>query len=394
MGAAGDMLCSALWGLIKDKKSVCENINKLNIPDTKINFSQKSVNGINGFISSVTINGFEEGEGKQYPDVNIKCADNRTLNGILDIVNSLNMPNSAKDRVKNIYAIIAQAESKAHNKPAELVHFHEVGALDAVADISAFCMLIDKLSPDVVITSAINVGGATVNCAHGTLPVPAPATQEILCNTPYYKSDDAFGELCTPTGAALLKEFTSYYGKMPPIKVEAVSRGFGKKEFDSHINCVTMYYGELACNNAVCELTCNVDDMTAEEISYASKLFTDNNALDVTVTQCVMKKGRVGNVITVLCPLQDKQKFVELIMNNTSTIGVRERLCERFVMQRDIICLNTEYGKIRVKLSNGFGAKKLKIEYDDIAKIAKNNNISFSKAKSLLENYVKNSDLI
>lgn len=382
MGVAGDMLSSALWGIIDNKEKLKKQIDALNIPNTKIDFQNKTINGISGYISQVRVNGVEEGESHHN--------HHRSINSINSIINSLNASDDIKSRIKSIYKIIADAESKVHNTDVELVHFHEVGALDAVADVAVCALLLKEIGADVIISSPINVGNGTVKCQHGILSVPAPATTEILKNIPYYKSNEIDSELCTPTGAAILKGYSHYFGKMPTIRVEKVSCGFGKKVFENYQNCVRVFYGEIYNDNSVCELICNIDDMTAEEISYALRLFLKNGALDASAESLEMKKGRLGYIIRVLCKFEDKLKFVKLILNNTSTIGIRECLCERTILDRKIVTIDTDYGKIRVKISSGFEIEKHKIEYDDIARIADENGISFFEAEKILEKYVEN----
>lgn len=383
MGASGDMLSSALWEIVENKESLKRKIDALNIPNTKITFDKKSSHGIFGYCTRVCVNGEEEGENNFHHHSNLK-----NINSVID---SLNAEQIVKDRIKNVYTIIAQAESKVHNTNIELVHFHEVGALDAVADIAVCTMLFQEIGADVVITSSVNVGKGTVKCAHGILPVPAPATAEILTDIPYYKSEENYGELCTPTGAAILKEFSDYFGKMPVIQVEKKGTGFGKKEFENRANCVRVFVGEIMDKSLVCELVASVDDMTAEEISYALQFFLNNGALDAFSQSVQMKKGRPGYNIHILCKYKDKEKFLKLIFNYTSTIGIRECLCERNVLDRKVITVNTKYGDVRVKISSGFGVKKQKIEYDDIAKVADKQGIAFSNAKEIVEKCVKNS---
>lgn len=383
MGASGDMLSSALWEIVENKDAVKRKIDALNIPNTKINFDKKTSHGISGFCAHVCVNGEEEGDNNYH--------HHSTLKSISAVIDSLNTDQIIKDRIKSIYSLIAQAESKVHNTDVELVHFHEVGALDAVADIALCALLFQEIGADIVVTSSINAGNGSVRCAHGVLPVPAPATAEILEGIPYYKCSENYGELCTPTGAAILKEYSDYFGKMPPMKIERTGIGFGKKEFDNRVNCIRVFLGDVEVDNCVCELAANVDDMTAEEISYALHLFLNNGALDAFSQSIQMKKGRPGYSIRVLCNLEDKNMFQKLIFTNTSTIGIREFICERYTLDRKVVTVKTQFGDVRVKISSGFGVKKQKIEYDDIEKIAQEQGITFSKAKEILEKCVKNS---
>lgn len=379
MGIAGDMLMSALWGLIDNKSEIIDKINSIGLPYTDISFKKKRENTVEGYTASVVIDGEEENNHNHHIS--------RNLSVINLIVKNLYIDENIKNNVKDLYAILANAESKVHGKPVEMVHFHEVGMLDAIADFTVCSYLLNEIDADIILSSSVNVGNGTVKCAHGVLPVPAPATAEVLNNIPYYKSDIQT-ELCTPTGATLLKKYVSGFGNMPQITVEKVSYGFGKKTFDNQLNCVRVFYGELSNEDTVCELVCNVDDMTAEEISFATEVFMNNGALDANAQSIVMKKGRVGYSIHLLCNIADREKFIELAFKHTSTIGIREYFCSRYMLDREVKKIETPYGKVRAKYSKGYATEKVKIEYDDIAKIAKEYNLSFDKTKKILMKFL------
>lgn len=379
MGISGDMFMSALWGLVENKSEILKKINSIGLPYTKISFSKKNENAVEGYSVNVLVDGEEESDYNHHIS--------RNLSDINSIIENLNIDDNIKNNVKDLYSVLADAESKVHGKPVEMVHFHEVGMLDAIADFTVCSYLINEIGADIILSSPVNVGNGTVKCAHGILPVPAPATTEVLNNIPYYKSDFQT-ELCTPTGATLLKKYSNGFGNMPQITVEKVSCGFGKKSFEGCCNCVRIFYGELSSKDNVCELVCNVDDMTAEEISFAVEMFMNNGALDANVQSIVMKKGRGAYLIHVLCNIDDKKKFVELIFKHTSTIGIRENLCSRYILDRKIKDVETPYGKIKVKYSTGYNSEKVKIEYDDIVKIAKGNDLSFNETKEKLQKFL------
>jgi hypothetical protein len=242
--------------------------------------------------------------------------------------------------------------------------------MDAVADIVGVCMLLDELAPDVVAASPVNTGKGSVRCAHGTLPVPAPATARILRGVPIY-SDDITGELCTPTGAALLKHFVKSYCDIPAMIVDKIGYGMGTKDF-AHVNCVRAFFGESAADtmtDRITELSCNLDDMTPEEVAFAQGLLMERGALDVTVTPTVMKKGRAGVILSCMCKNDDKELMTSLVFKHTTTIGLRESTVRRRVMARETVEAQTEFGKVRLKVSRGFGAERVKAEYDDVAGI-------------------------
>lgn len=382
MGAAGDMLSSALFELIDNKKEFLENINSAGIPSVIVTAENSVKCGISGTHLRVKINGEEEGKSCSYHSSH----HHNSLTDIEHIINHLSMSEKVKKNVVAVYKMIAFAESKVHNVPVSEIHFHEVGALDAIADIAMFCVLVDLIGADKIVASPVNVGSGKVACAHGTLPVPAPATAEILKGISAY-SNGIDGELCTPTGAALLNFFVNYFSDMPCMAVDKIGYGMGTKDFET-ANCVRAFIGtaenDADDTDSVVELSCNVDDMTAEELSFAADILLDSGALDVFTLPVVMKKGRLGSLLTVICKSEDKDKFVKLIFKHTSTIGIRESIHKRYVMNREICIAETEFGAVKINNSSGYGTKKSKFEYENLARICRENNISLDKLKSLL----------
>lgn len=382
MGAAGDMLSSALFELIDNKKEFLENINSAGIPSVIVTAENSVKCGISGTHLRVKINGEEEGKSCSYHSSH----HHNSLTDIEHIINHLSMSEKVKKNVVAVYKMIAFAESKVHNAHVSEIHFHEVGALDAIADIAMFCMLVDLIGADKIVASPVNVGSGKVACAHGILPVPAPATAEILKGISAY-SNGIDGELCTPTGAALLKFFVNYFSDMPCMAVDKIGYGMGTKDFET-ANCVRAFIGtaenDADDTDSVVELSCNIDDMTAEELSFAADILLDSGALDVFTSPVVMKKGRLGSLLTVICKSEDKDKFVKLIFKHTSTIGIRESIHKRYVMNREICIAETEFGAVKIKNSSGYGTKKSKFEYENLARICRENNISLDKLKSLL----------
>lgn len=301
-----------------------------------------------------------------------------------------------------VYGLIADAESKAHGMPVTQIHFHEVGTMDAVADVTAVCLLMHEIAPDEVIASPVHVGSGTVHCAHGILPVPAPATAHILRGVPSY-GGQIDGELCTPTGAALLKHFVTRFGPMAAMSTEAIGYGMGKKDFPQ-ANCVRVMLGESAgdaghsgtaaadapadtADIQVIELACNIDDMTGEEIAHAAKKILEGGALDVLTIPVDMKKDRPGTIISVLCRPEDRDDIVRLVFAHTSTIGIRESAKRRYELERKIEEIETPYGTVRRKISTGYGVTKVKYEYEDIARIADEQDISLREARERIEEY-------
>ena len=294
------------------------------------------------------------------------------------------LPQKVQDDVMAVYTLIAEAESHAHGAPVEQIHFHEVGTLDAVADITAVCLLMNEIAPYEVIVSPVHVGSGQVRCAHGILPVPAPATAYILRDAPIY-GGEIRGELCTPTGAALLQHFASRYGSMPAMKVRRIGYGMGKKDFEA-ANCVRAMLGESAeTDDEVCELSCNVDDMTGEAVGYAMERLFEAGALDVYTVPIGMKKSRPGILIRVMCRRSEREKILQTIFRHTTTIGVRESALYRYVLDRRVEALETAYGPVRCKISEGYGAERRKYEHDDLARIAREHGCSLDEVRGMLE---------
>ncbi len=247
MGAAGDMLSGALLDLLpeEEQKSFIDSFNNLGLPGVLISASPSEKCGVKGIHVTVTVDGVEEGaHGHTHADNGSPHSHvHHSMKDIEDIVDKCTgLPETIKREVLDVYKIIAQAESKVHGTPVTEIHFHEVGMMDAVADVTAVCMLMNRIAPDRIIASAVNTGSGHVHCAHGVLPVPAPATELLLEGIPYY-SNGIESELCTPTGAALLKHFAEEFGDKPAMKVTAEGYGMGKKDFEE-ANCVRVYLGE------------------------------------------------------------------------------------------------------------------------------------------------------
>ena len=309
-------------------------------------------------------------------------------NTVTDIINRLRFSIKVKSDIVNVYNMIAEAESTVHGTPVTDIHFHEVGTMDAIMDVAAVCYIMDKLSPDQVCASPVHVGSGTVQCAHGVLPVPAPATAEILRDVPIY-GGEIQGELCTPTGAALVKYFVTEFGSMPAMKTEKIGYGIGSKDF-GRLNCIRAMIGDTnEARESVLEMTANIDDMTAEEIGFAMERLFDAGALDVFTTPIGMKKSRPGTMLHVLCRPARRELLAGAIFKYTTTLGIREQEMKRHVLSRKIREVETEYGTVRVKISSGYGVKRRKIEYDDLAKIAKEKAIPLSEVKKSVEKGMK-----
>ena len=386
MGAAGDMLSGALLELMPDKDSALAELNALGIPGVEFACETLSKCGIAATHLSVRVRGEEEGAHHHHHEHgHHHHHEHHSLADILALVGKLPLGEKPKADVAKVYEAIAAAESRAHGRPVGEIHFHEVGALDAVADIAAFCHLMNALAPDEVVASPVNVGSGTVECAHGTLSVPAPATAFLLQGVPSYSDGEIAGELCTPTGAALLKTFATSFGPQPLMKSDAVGFGAGRKDFP-RANVVRATLGEKlaqpAADGTICELDFNVDDMTGEELAFASDRIFAAGAKDVSFMHAVMKKGRPGILACVMCMEEDKAKVVSAIFASTSTLGVREKTCLRYTLSRRIKEVAMPDGSsVRRKVASGHGVSRAKWEADDLAALAARSGISFAEAK-------------
>ena len=489
MGAAGDMLGAALAELLPDdaRDAFTSELNAAGIPGVHVSLDPSVKCGITGTHLTVTVNGTEEKEGghshshehshhdhqhdhahdhshshdHQHSHSHDHHHDHshRSLHDIHHIIDDLKLPEAVRTDILAVYRLIAEAESKAHDKPVSEIHFHEVGTMDAIADIASVCLLLHKLAPDQIIASPIHVGSGQVKCAHGILPVPAPATAYILKDIPIY-SGSIQGELCTPTGAALLKHFVTRFDQMPLMTPASTGYGMGTKDFPA-ANCVRAILGESfaenqheqpACSPAtpapttapastatpasatapapttapastatpapeeaaitetICELSCNVDDMTGEDIAFALEPCLQNGALDAFTVPCTMKKGRPGVLVTVLCKNPDQKQMTKRILQHTTTLGVRSAEKKRWILSRtesetvipdDMLANVTSPDMpaeskahelkttgndctIRSKTSTGFGITRNKYEHDDLEKIARTYGLTLAQVRALL----------
>ena len=390
MGAAGDMLMAALLELLPDRQAFVDEMNALGIPDVAITVEPSNKCGITGTYVAVSINGAHEestdvehhnhephqhGHGEHTHHKHSHSHGHSGMREIEHTISHLPLSEKVRQDVLAVYRLIADAESHVHGRPVDEIHFHEVGNKDAIADIVGVCLLIEMLSPVRILCSSVHVGSGQVRCAHGILPVPAPATALILQDVPTY-GGSILGELCTPTGAALLKHFVSEFGEMPVMKVSKIGYGMGKKDFEA-ANCVRAMLGDRgAAGDRVVELCCNLDDMTPEAIGFAQERLFEGGALDVFTTSIGMKKSRPGLLLSCISHENKREDMIRLIFKHTTTLGIREYVCNRYTLERTERVAQTRYGPVRVKTAEGWGVKREKIEYGDAAKIANENGLA------------------
>lgn len=398
MGAAGDMLTAALYELLPNREEFLHTLNHMGLPGVEFHAVPAQSCGLSGTHMDVVVHGERE-ESVDHHHNHDNDHDHHhhhdhehehghehhhhhhhhtTLHDVEHLIGHLNLPAPVLEQARAVYHRLAQAESKAHGVEVDLVHFHEVGALDAVADVAAACYALYLLHPDEVVVSPVHVGSGMVHCAHGIVPVPAPATAHLLEGVPCY-GGDIQGELCTPTGAALLTTFATRFGPMPPMVLEHTGYGMGKKEFPA-ANCVRAMLGHTQeAKGEILELVCNLDDMTPEALSFACQRLLEEGALDVYTLPGCMKKGRPGWHLVALCDSAHKDHLIHQVFALTSTTGLRVRTCEKHVLDYTITTRETPYGPVRVKKAQGYGVRRSKPEYEDMARIAREHKITLKQ---------------
>lgn len=409
MGAAGDMLTAALYELLGEdaRKEFCrimcreelgiqvvpEKMEKCGVQGTymrvlvdgseemehghhpgHIREEQEHVHGEHGHIQEE--NGHVHGEHNHDHGHSHHHASLAEVHAMID---AYPVGDAVQSAAKSVYEQIAAAESHAHGKPVSQIHFHEVGMKDAIADVVNVCWIIDKLAVDRIVVSDINVGYGEVHCAHGILPVPAPATAFLLQGAPIYQGEIR-GELCTPTGAALLQYIHTEFGRMPIMRVEKTGYGMGWKDFPQ-ANCIRAFLGEEEAGTVerIVELSCNLDDMSGEEIGFACEILRKNGALDVYTESIGMKKNRPGVKLVCMCRENDIDILRMLILKHTTTWGVRKAEYERYTLDCISKTVETEYGPVRIKTGKGYGITKSKPEYEDLAEIAQREGIALKE---------------
>jgi len=375
------MLLGALSDLLSDPSDVKTMIESAGIPGVEVIVEKGEKSHITGTRVRIITNGVEEGaEGHDHGHGHA----HRKLSDVLAIIDGLNISDKVRKDAKEIYARIAEAESKVHGEPVGEVHFHEVGMLDAIADIVGNCMLIEKLSPEYIVSSPLRTGYGNVECAHGILPIPAPATALLLRGAESY-AGDIEGEFTTPTGAAIVGYFAEDYGQRPRMSIEDIGIGLGHKDFQIP-NIIRAFIGESQSRLfEIYEMNCNIDDMTPEDLGRMIDLLLDQGALDATISPTIMKKGRPGQRLTCLCREADKDRMAKLILENTSTIGLRIWKADRYEMTSHTEVCHTEYGDIRVKVSEGYGITKWKPEHDDLIKAAEANGVTVRQVRESMK---------
>ena len=397
-GISGNMTLGALLEIVGDENYLLEELKKLNVDGYKIEISKQVKNGITGTYVDVILehehhhqDHEHEHEHNHNPEhdhghEHHHHHEHRNLYDVNNIIDNSSLDENTKALAKRIFLRVAKAESKVHNKPLDEVHFHEVGAIDSNVDIVGTAILINKINPDKVIASVVNDGYGFIECAHGTMAVPVPATSEIFAaSNVKFRQIDIDTELVTPTGAAIIAELAEDFTTLPAMVTEKIGWGTGSKDLKIP-NVLKVYYGEIQEENQnFVVMETNVDDCSGEILGYTSEKLFANGALDVFYTPIFMKKNRPAYRLSVACRKEDMFKLQNIIFKETTTIGIRYRFESRTELGREFVEIDTKYGKIRAKKVTNNGETYVYPEYESMKKIAEENNIPLKELYKLEE---------
>ena len=406
-GISGNMTLGALLEIVGDDNYLLNELKKLNVDGYRIEISNKVKNGITGKYVDVILEDdvhdhehehehhhghsheheheHHHGHSHEHEHEHHHHA-HRNLNDVKAIIDNSSIDEKSKELAKRIFLRVAKAESKVHNKPLEEVHFHEVGAIDSIVDIVGTAILINKINPDKIISSVVNDGYGFIECAHGTMAVPVPATSEIFASSNVkFRQIDVDTELVTPTGAAIIAELSEEFTTLPAMVTEKIGWGAGFKDLKIP-NVLKVYYGEMKKQNeSIVVMESNIDDCSGEVLAYTSEKLFENGALDVFYTPIFMKKGRPAYRLSVACRKEDMFKLQNIMFKETTTIGIRYRFESRTELGRECIEIDTKYGKIKAKKVISNGESYVYPEYESLKEIAIKNDIPLKELYKLEE---------
>ncbi|NLW90757.1 MAG: nickel pincer cofactor biosynthesis protein LarC [Syntrophomonadaceae bacterium] len=383
-GISGDMTVAALLDLGVDPKALRQELEKLHLDGWEMQVTQGHRNGLRGIKFDVRL-----GDGSSHRHNGHTATAHRNLGDIEAIIDHSSLKDAVKDLSKRIFSVLAAAEAHVHGKPITEVHFHEVGAVDSIIDIVGTAVCLDILAVDSIFASPVNLGGGLVNCAHGTLPVPAPATLEILQGVPVFSSG-VQAELVTPTGAAILKTLVAGFVPMPRMTVEKTGYGMGSREIPEMPNMLRAMWGVPTSSGAYTLMETNIDDMNPEIYSYLLPLLLKNGALDVWLTSIIMKKNRPGTMISVLCRNEDVRILQEILLKETTTLGVRCREIERVELERIVSTVDTSLGQVEVKRAYLQGELlKTAPEYEGCRRLAEERGLPLKDVYNIINRELK-----
>lgn len=387
-GISGDMMLGALLDLGIDQDELKKELEKLKLSGYQININKKVINGIT--VTDVDVEVHEHDHDHDHDhDHNHEHGndhhhhDARNIEDIERLIDDSGLSDKVKDFSKRVFGEIARAEARVHNMDVRQVHFHEVGAVDSIVDIVGSAICLDLLGIDRVYCSALHDGNGFIECRHGKLPVPVPAVMEMLKNSGIpYITEDINTELVTPTGMGLVKCLSEGFGVMPPMTVNNVGYGAGKRQ-TGRFNALRCVVGELLQgeekDREISVLETNIDDMNHEILGYVMERLFEKGALDVFYTPVYMKKNRPGVMLTVLSEKDNEENLTNIILEETSTLGVRKYTSKRCILEREVKRINTRYGEVRVKTAGEGDFAKSAPEYEDCVKLAIENGVPLRK---------------
>lgn len=393
-GISGDMNLGALIDLGVPSEYLIKELEKLNLKEYKIEIEAGLKMGISGTKVSVILTSKSE---KQHTHTHHEHSHgHRNLSDIKKIIESSSLNDFVKEKSMMIFHHIGKAEAKIHAKSIDEIHFHEVGAVDSIVDIVGAAICLDYLKPDKILSSTVELGGGLVNCAHGTYPVPAPATAEILKDIPI-KKGAVNKETTTPTGAAILKTLVDEFTDQTNFTINKIAYGIGHYDFQLP-NVLRVYLGEqeesggLKKSEAIL-FECNIDDMNPEHYDYLIDSLLEIGAHDVFLVPIIMKKSRPAVQIKVLCSNNKQKEIEQLLLKETTSLGLRYIPVMKSMLERKITTIDTAFGKIRIKEGIYLGKSiKFKAEYEDCVKAAKQYKVSLRQVYLEVEHCVKNLD--
>ena len=378
-GISGNMTLGALTEIVGDENYLINELKKLNIDGYKIKVSKKIKNGISATYVDVILE-------HQHHHHDGHTHEHRNLYDIEQIIDNSTLNEEIKKLSKKIFMRVAKAEAKVHNKSINEVHFHEVGAIDSIIDIVGTSILINKINPDKIISSVVNDGYGFIECAHGVMSVPVPATSEIFASSNVkFRQIDVDTELVTPTGAAIIAELSNKFTTLPSMTISKIGWGAGIKDLEIP-NVLKIYYGNVQEENEnIIVMETNIDDCSSEVLGYTAEKLFQNGALDIFYTPIFMKKNRPAYCLTVVCKKEDMFKLQNIIFKETTTIGIRYRFEYRTELEREIIELDTKYGNIKAKKVNNNGEEYVYPEYEIMKELAEKHNIPLKELYKLEE---------
>lgn len=380
-GISGNMTLGALTEIVEDENYLINELKKLNIDGYKIEISKKIKNGITATYVDVILE-----HQHQHHHHDGHTHEHRNLYDIEQIIDNSTLNEKVKKLSKKIFMRVAQAEAKVHNKSINEVHFHEVGAIDSIIDIVGTSILINKINPDKIISSVVNDGYGFIECAHGVMSVPVPATSEIFASSNVkFRQIDVDTELVTPTGAAIIAELSNKFTTLPSMTISKIGWGAGIKDLEIP-NVLKIYYGNVQEENEnIIVMETNIDDCSSEVLGYTAEKLFQNGALDIFYTPIFMKKNRPAYCLTVVCKKEDMFKLQNIIFKETTTIGIRYRFEYRTELEREIIELDTKYGNIKAKKVNNNGEEYVYPEYESMKELAEKYDIPLKELYKLEE---------